>query len=279
MTASTVVGPESASTAGPTLSELRIEDVTVSFGGLRVLDEVSLTASTGEIVGVIGPNGAGKTTLFNVVCGFVRQGSGRVLWRGRELRRQHAHDLAALGIERTLQGVGLFESLDALENVLVGAAPTARKGLVSEVLGLWPSSRNERRQRQRAMEALDRLGVSGYASTPPSALPYPVQKRVALARALVSDPALVMMDEPASGLSISEIADLAELLKELRGDIGVLLVEHNIDLVMSSCDRIVVLDFGKVIASGTPEEVRADQGVTSAYLGRAAETKETDALS
>ena len=283
MTATTADGlpaapaADTAPAAPATAAGLVVENVTVSFGGLSVLDNVSLTSSTGEIVGVIGPNGAGKTTLFNVICGFVRPQEGRVVWRGKQLRHHHPYDLASLGIERTLQGVGLFQGLDALDNVLVGAAPVARSGLFSALFGLWPSSREERRLRDQAMEALDRMGVAEYAARMPSTLPYPVQKRIALARALVSQPALVMMDEPASGLSASDISELAELLGALRSEMGVLIVEHNMDLVMATCDRIVVLDFGKVIATGVPDEIRAAPVVTTAYLGEAVESEPADA--
>lgn len=257
--------------------QLLVEDVTVSFGGLSVLDHVSLTASRGEIVGVIGPNGAGKTTLFNVICGFVRADSGRVIWRGRELRRHHPQDLAPLGIARTLQGIGLFPHLSALDNVLVGTAPVGRRGVVSELLGLWPSSRSERELTSRALETLEMLKVAEYASRLPGALPYPVQKRIALARALVADPALVLMDEPASGLSAPDIVYLAGLFKSLRARVGMLLVEHNVELVMETCDRIVVLDFGKVIATGTPAEVQRNPAVTTAYLGVAIDPGADDA--
>ncbi len=269
MRAAKAVRPTATATSGTAGAKLVVEGVSLSFGGLRVLDKVSLSASTGEIVGVIGPNGAGKTTLFNVICGFVRADSGRVIWRGEELQRHRPHDLARLGVERTLQGVGLFPSLNALDNVLVGTTPIGRRGLASELFGLWPSSHYERRLRSRAMEALSVLRVAEYAERFPSSMPYPVQKRVALARALVSDPDLVLMDEPASGLSSSDISELGELFKGLRGTIGILLVEHNIDLVMATCSRIFVLDFGKVIASGTPAEVRADPAVRAAYLGGA----------
>jgi len=258
---------------------LSVDGVTVNFGGLSVLDSVSLSASSGEIVGVIGPNGAGKTTLFNVICGFVRPASGQIIWKGRALRRQRPHDLAALGISRTLQGVGLFPGLSVLENVMTGLAPKVRAGLVSSMLGLPRSSREERRLRARSMEMLELLSVAGHASRMPRTLPYPVQKRVALARALVADPALVLMDEPASGLSAADISELAELFGSLRGHMGVLIVEHNMDLVMATCDRIVVLDFGRVIATGLPAEIRANPAVTTAYLGEPIEREAGNARS
>jgi branched-chain amino acid transport system ATP-binding protein len=268
--------PDTAAGVAPSLKpDLVVDSITVRFGGLSVLEEVSLQASAGEILGVIGPNGAGKTTLFNVICGFVRPQSGHVSWQGRQLHRHHPHDLASKGIARTLQGVGLFAGCNVLENVLVGTTPVAHSGLASAMLGLWRSSRDEKRQADKAMQTLARLNVAEFASRMPSSLPYPIQKRVALARALVADPKLVLMDEPASGLSASDISELADLLRGLKDEMGVLVVEHNMDLVMATCDRIVVLDFGKVIASGTPAEVQADPAVTTAYLGEVIEVDET----
>jgi branched-chain amino acid transport system ATP-binding protein len=246
---------------------LRIDAVTVRFGGLTALDDVSLSISPGEVVGVIGPNGAGKTTLFNVVCGFVRADEGDVTWRGRSLRRVRPHQLAGLRIARTLQGVGLFAGLTAIENVMAGAERTRRAGLASALLGLPRSDRDERTLRAAALGALETLGVADVAQRLPGTLPYPVQKRVALARALVARPQLILLDEPAGGLGGDDMDELGQRIRALRGDMAVLLVEHRVDLVMSVCDRVVVLDFGRCIAHGTPAEVRADQRVLEAYLG------------
>lgn len=267
--------PESRPVGSP--PSLVVEDVTVNFGGLSVLDKVSFSTSTGEVLGVIGPNGAGKTTLFNVICGFVRPAAGRITWRGRELRRPRPDRLAHLGITRTLQGVGLVAGLSAVENVMLGEEPLTRSGLASALFGLPRSAREERLLREKAMVALDRLGAAGHADRYPASLPYPIQKKVALARAIVSAPALVLMDEPASGLSSSDISELSGLLASLRGEMGVLIVEHNMDLVMATCDRIVVLDFGKVIATGTPAEVKANAAVAEAYLGAAVDSEAADA--
>jgi branched-chain amino acid transport system ATP-binding protein len=261
-------GYASAVTAqGSEQDGLRIDAVTVRFGGLTALDDVSLEVSPGEIVGVIGPNGAGKTTLFNIVCGFVRADEGDVTWSGRSLRRVRPHQLAGLGIARTLQGVGLFEGLTAIENVMAGAERRRRAGLASALFGLPRSDRDERALRAAALEALDSLGVADVAQRLPGTLPYPVQKRVALARALVSRPQLILLDEPAGGLGSDDMGELGERIRGLRGEMAVLLVEHRVDLVMAVCDRIVVLDFGKRIAHGTPAEVRSDQRVVDAYLG------------
>jgi len=246
---------------------LSVEAVTVRFGGLTALDDVSLGVAPGEVVGVIGPNGAGKTTLFNVICGFVRPAGGTVSWRGAPLNRVHPHDLAGLGIARTLLGVGLFGGLTAVDKVMVGAARAARAGVLSALLGLPRSDRDERRLRARALDALGELGVADAADRLPGTLPFGVQKRVALARALVSKPQLLLLDEPAGGLSAGDLEELGQRVRELRGDMSVLLVEHHMDLVMSVCDRVVVLDFGRRVAHGTPAEVQADPRVLDAYLG------------
>jgi branched-chain amino acid transport system ATP-binding protein len=248
---------------------LELRDVSVRFGGIAALSGVSLTARPGRVLGVIGPNGAGKTTLFNVACGFVRPDAGTILWGGQELRGLRPHQLARLGIARTLQGLGLFGRMTVLDNVLVGADATARAGFLSGLLALPRSGREEAQLRERALALLDELGIAAYAGRQPGSLPYAVRKKVALARALVAEPELVMLDEPASGLSEDEMAELGRLLRRLAERMSVLLVEHHMDLVMSVCDDICVLDFGKVIASGAPDDVRDDPAVLAAYLGEA----------
>jgi len=248
--------------------ELLVDELSVAFGGVVALDQVTMSAARGEIVGVIGPNGAGKTTLFNVICGFVRASSGVITYDGSSLlEHHHPHDLTKIGIARTLQGVGLCAGLTVLENVMVGAQCGLHSDLGSAFLGLWRSSREERRLATRARALLEELGVAAYARQLPGTLPYSIQKRTALARALMAEPSLLLLDEPASGLSNDEMDDLATLIRGLSTRMGVLLVEHHMDLVMSVCDRIVVLNFGQVIADGPPEAVRADPEVATAYLG------------
>ena len=246
---------------------LSVDRINVAFGGLAVLTDVSLQVLPGEVVGVIGPNGAGKTTLFNVICGFVKPRSGTITYNGRSIDGRQPHHLTRLGIARTLQGVGLWNGLSVIENVMAGGQAKVRAGLASSLLGLWRSSREETRLRRRAGELLHELEIEQFAEAHPSALPYAVQKRTALARALMADPTLLLLDEPASGLSQGEMDELSRLLIGLRSSASVLLVEHHMDLVMSTCDRLVVLNFGQVIAEGTPSDVSANPEVTTAYLG------------
>ncbi|MER7441403.1 ABC transporter ATP-binding protein [Micromonospora avicenniae] len=249
---------------------LALHHIGVRFGGLTALDDVSLRVPPGRVVGVIGPNGAGKTTLFNVICGFVAPESGSIALDGRPLRPR-PHRLTRLGVARTLQGTGLFAGLTVLENVMTGASHTARAGFLPALLGLPRSDRDEARLRRDALDVLDQLGIAAHADAAPGTLPFAVRQRVALARALAARPRLLLLDEPAGGLGAEDIAELAELIRQLPhrdpDPCAVLLVEHHMDLVMSVCDELVVLDFGRVIAAGTPDEVRDDTAVTDAYLG------------
>jgi branched-chain amino acid transport system ATP-binding protein len=251
----------------PAPGVLDIRGVTVQFGGLTALDDVSLSAAPRQVTGIIGPNGAGKTTLLNAACGFVKPQSGTIFFDSRELTGVRPHRLAGLGVARTLQGVGLFRGLSAVENVMVGATQTARAGFWSGFFGLPRSDRDERRLRERALQALGRVGARDLADSMPETLAYGLRKRVALARALVGHPRLLLLDEPASGLSEKELPELGDLIRSLAADAAVVVIEHRMDLMMSVCDTIFVLDFGKLIATGTPEQVQADPAVTAAYLG------------
>jgi branched-chain amino acid transport system ATP-binding protein len=250
---------------------LSVRDVTVRFGGLTALDGVSLEVAPGEVLGVIGPNGAGKTTLFNVISGFVAPDAGSLTWNGSRLPTLRPDRLAHLGIARTLQGVGLFAKLTVLENVMVGAERFRRSRIAGALLGLPASDRDEGALRERAGAVLARLGCEGIADRLPGTLPFAVQKRVALARALASDPQLLLLDEPAGGLGSDELTELGGVIRRIGAGAAVMLVEHHMDLVMSVCDRVVVLDFGRVIAAGTTDEVKSDPAVLEAYLGRDAD--------
>ena len=253
--------------AEPRDGVLAARDVTVRFGGLTALDEVSLTAQPREVTGIIGPNGAGKTTLLNVLCGFVRPGSGELSLGPTRLTGLPPNRLASLGIARTLQGLGLFRGLTVLENVMTGATSQASAGFWPALFGLPRADRDERALRERALAALERVGAAGTAGLLPDQLPYGRRKRVALARALVAEPRVLLLDEPASGLSEAELPELGDLITELAADTTVVVVEHRMDLMMSVCQAIAVLDFGRLIAHGTPEQVQADPAVTAAYLG------------
>ncbi|MHB0927828.1 MAG: ABC transporter ATP-binding protein [Candidatus Nanopelagicales bacterium] len=250
------------------MSLLRVSGISVRIGGLQILDDVSLDVPEGRIVGLIGPNGAGKTTVFNVISGFVAPTAGHIEWRGRRQQWQ-PHDLAGAGIARTLQAVGLFDSLNVLQNVVLGAQREQHTGAGS----FLSSPRMRRRDRElqgRAQSLLEQFGVADAALRMPADLPYPTRKRVALARALMSDPELVMLDEPAGGISAADIAELSTLVRAMKPERSVLVVEHHMDFVMGVCDHIYVLDAGRLIAEGDPASIRDNPAVRVAYLGEAA---------
>jgi len=210
--------PAPTAAPGGQAGALEVSDVTVRFAGLTALDGVSLTAAPRKVTGIIGPNGAGKTTLLNVLCGFVQPDSGRLRFDGADLTRLRPHRLASLGIARTLQGVGLFPGLTVLENVMVGGTRHARAGFWSGVAGVGRSDRDESALRDKALAALDRAGVPGMADRLPGQLSFAHRKRVALARALVAEPRLLLLDEPASGLTEGELPELGGLISQLAAD-------------------------------------------------------------
>jgi ABC-type branched-subunit amino acid transport system ATPase component/ABC-type branched-subunit amino acid transport system permease subunit len=247
---------------------LRIEDVTVDFGGVRAVNEVSLDVRTGQIVALIGPNGAGKTTLFNVISRLQRASGGRVWLAGEDITDLSPADSARLGMARTFQNLRIFENMDVLENVLVGCHRHEKAGLIAGGLGLPKQRREERASRTRAMDALRLVGLDANAHQPAASLPYGQQRLVEIARALASEPRLLLLDEPAAGMNAAEREYLVGRIRRIRdAGVTVLLVEHDIELVMGLCDWITVLDYGKLIASGMPEDVKQDEAVIAAYLG------------
>jgi branched-chain amino acid transport system ATP-binding protein len=254
-------------TEGSTL--LRVRDITISFGGLVALDSVSFDVDEGMIVGLIGPNGAGKTTMFNCITRLYKPDSGSISFAGQDLLKVPAYRVAAHGITRTFQNLGLFPSLTVLENVLVGRHHLMKADPVSSAFRLPQVRTEERRAREQANEIIDYLGLTPHRDALVKSLPYGLQKRVETARALVGQPRLLLLDEPAGGLNHQEVLRLGEEIKALRDrfKLTVLLVEHHMALVMGISDRVAVLDFGKRIAVGTADEVRADPAVIEAYLG------------
>ncbi|MDN4474662.1 ABC transporter ATP-binding protein [Demequina sp. SYSU T00192] len=251
---------------------LEVHDVELSFGGLRALDGPSLTVGEGEVVGLIGPNGAGKTSLFNCIGGLYRPQHGSIRFAGREIVGLPRHRIAALGIGRTFQNLGLLASRTVLDNVLAGAYHATRGGWWATALALPNVARTERATRERALDLLAELSLGDVAGVPVGTLPFGTLKRIELARALIANPRLLLVDEPANGLVHGEVMELGATLRRLAAERGaaILLVEHHMGLVMSVSDRVAVLDFGRLIAEGDPRIVARDPQVVAAYLGRAA---------
>jgi branched-chain amino acid transport system ATP-binding protein len=250
----------------PKDAALTVTDLVVRFGGVTALAGVSFTVPRGKVCGLIGPNGAGKTTLFDCVSRLTRPKSGRIDLAGRDLLALPAHRVAELGVARTFQHLGLVPSLSVRENVMLGAQG-AGIGFLPAALRLPGIRSRERQLRERADAVLDRLALAGIAARPAAGLPYGTLKRIELARALAAEPDLLMLDEPASGLSHEEVDELAGVIEDVRADMTVLLVEHHMGMVMRLSDTVVVLDFGRVVATGSPAQVREDPAVLAAYLG------------
>jgi branched-chain amino acid transport system ATP-binding protein len=251
---------------------VEIHDLSVTFGGLKALDSVSFDINRGEILGLIGPNGAGKTTCFNAMTGVYRPSSGDVRLEGRSLVGKKQHKITQLGLARTFQNIRLWGDMTALENVAVGLDTRHKTSLFGAMLGFPRHFREEKESVERGMALLEFVGIPDAAMTKASALPYGHQRRLEIARALATDPKLLCLDEPAAGFNPAEKDNLMELIRAIRAEgYTVLLIEHDMRLVMGVTDRIVVLEFGKLLAEGSPREIRENPAVIAAYLGEEAD--------
>jgi branched-chain amino acid transport system ATP-binding protein len=248
---------------------LSVDNVSLSFGGVRALTDVSFDIAAGEIRAIIGPNGAGKTSMLNVINGFYRPQHGRITFRGRSRATMRPYEAARGGIARTFQNVALFRGMSVLDNILTGRTLRMRRGLFWQMLRFGPALAEEVAHRRKVEDIIDFLEIPHIRKVLVGRLPYGLQKRVELARALAMEPDLLLLDEPMAGMNMEEKEDMSRYILDVNRELGttIALIEHDMGVVMDLSDRVVVLDYGRKIADGTPDEVKRDAGVINAYLG------------
>ena len=248
---------------------MRIEGLKMYFGGLKAIDGLDLTINEGETLGIIGPNGAGKTTLFNAICGVYRPTDGKVIFRGQEVEGLPTHKMARMGIARTFQNIRLFSNLSVLSNVVIASNLDATYNMADAIFKTKKYREREKHLEEKAMDLLEVVGLADKANEQANSLPYGHQRKLEIARAMALDPKLLLLDEPAAGMNAEESVELVNFVRQIRErfDITILMIEHHMDVVTNLCDHVTVLNFGKTICVGTPEEVKSDPEVIRAYLG------------